>query len=288
VLPSAAASLTTFLSFPQQTSFSDLDQSRDFLVGPRAQSYSVAMEPTATSTLSCPKCQAGQPDGATECVKCGIIFAKYRPLTPLVRQQAAPQNYARWVLLAKEWLVDSDTSTDSLRFVGRVVVFLVLLWWGRAFIFTPLETNYTGESILHLINLPFHEAGHILFIPLGQFMTILGGSLGQILMPLVCLGTFLIKTRDPFGASVALWWTAESFMDIAPYINDARALDLTLLGGVTGKETDGHDWNNILTMLGWLEHDHRLAHLAYNFGILLMLASFAWGGLLLLKHYRRL
>ena len=107
-------------------------------------------------------------------------------------------------------------------------------------------------------------------------------------MPLVCLATFLIKTRDPFGASVALWWTAESFMDIAPYIDDARAMDLMLLGGVTGKETDGHDWNNILTMLGWLEYDHRLAHLAYNFGVLLMLASFAWGGLLLLKHYRRL
>jgi len=41
-------------------------------------------------------------------------------------------------------------------------------------------------------------------------------------------------------------------------------------------------------MLDWLEYDHRLAHLIYNFGILLMLASFAWGGLLLLKHYRRL
>ena len=39
----------------------------------------------------------------------------------------------------------------------------------------------------------------------------------------------------------------------------SRALDLLLLGGVTGKETDGHDWNNVLTMLGWLEYDHRLA-----------------------------
>ena len=44
-------------------------------------------------------------------------------------------------------------------------------------------------------------------------------------MPFVCLGIFLIKTRDPFGPSVALWRTAESFMDIAPYIDDARAMD---------------------------------------------------------------
>ena len=245
------------------------------------------MSSTVTSTLSCPKCQADQPDGATECVKCGIIFAKYRPLVSLP-QQNVERDRSRWVSVAKEWLADSDTSTDSLTFAGRVAVFLLLLWWGRTFIFTPLETNYTGESFLHLINLPFHEAGHLLFIPLGRFMMILGGSLGQILMPLICLATFLIKRRDLFGASVALWWTAESIMDIAPYINDARAMDLMLLGGVTGKETDGHDWNNILTILGWLEYDHRLAHLAYNLGILLMLASFAWGGLLLLKHYRRL
>ncbi len=245
------------------------------------------MESSATSTRSCPKCLAEQPDGAIECGKCGIIFAKYRPVVTLQRQ-SVPENRARWMSLAREWLVDSDSSTDSLTFGGRAVVFLLLLWWGRAFIFTPLETNYTGKSFFHLINLPFHEAGHILFIPFGRFMTILGGTLGQILMPLVCLGTFIVKTRDPFAASVALWWTAESFMDIAPYINDARAMDLMLLGGVTGKETDGHDWNNLLTMLGWLEYDQRLAHLAYNFGILLMLGSFAWGGLLLLKHYRRL
>jgi hypothetical protein len=153
---------------------------------------------------------------------------------------------------------------------------------------TPLESNYAGESFLHLINLPFHEAGHLLFMPFGRFMMFLGGSLGQILIPLVCLGTFLLKSRDPFGASVALWWAAENFMDVAPYINDARALDLTLLGGVTGKETDGHDWENILGMLGWLQHDHQLAHLFYNFGLLLMLTSVVWGGLLLWKHYRRL
>ena len=243
------------------------------------------MASTTIPMILCPKCQAEQPDGATECVKCGIVFAKYRPLAPL---QPMHRDRSRWMALAKEWLVDSDQSADSMTFAGRGVLFLLLLWWGKTFILRPLETNYTGESFFHLINLPFHEAGHLIFMPLGRFMMILGGSLGQVLMPLVCLTTFLVKTRDPFGASVALWWTAESFMDLAPYIDDARALDLLLLGGVTGKETDGHDWNNILTMLGWLESDHRLAHLAYNIGIALMLASFAWGGLLLLKQYRRL
>lgn len=243
-----------------------------------------------TTTTHCPKCQAEQLEEATECIRCGIIFAKYRP--GLARVQGVPPSTSitrsRWLVTAKEWLIESDITTETMTFYGRAAVFAAMVWWGWAFITTPLETNYTGESFLHLINLPFHEAGHVIFIPFGRFMTILGGTLGQMLMPMVCLGTFLIKTRDPFGASVALWWTAESMMDIAPYINDARALDLMLLGGVTGKETDGHDWNNILAMLGWLEYDHRLAHLTYNFGIVLMLISFVWGASLLVRHYRRL
>ena len=188
----------------------------------------------------------------------------------------------------KEWFIESDQADEAVTFAGRVLVLLLLLWCGWRFITTPLESNYTGESFLHLINLPFHEAGHLLFMPFGRFMMFLGGTLGQILMPVICLATFLIKTRDPFGASVALWWTAENFMDVAPYINDARALNLMLLGGVTGKETDGHDWENILSMLGWLQYDHRIAQLSYNLGIVLMLASFAWGAVLLLRHYHRL
>ena len=226
---------------------------------------------------------------ARECGKCGIIFAKFRPSESrrTRREPARLFTQSAWFQAAKQWLIESDTITDSTTFYGRALVFLVLVWWGAKFIVTPLETNYTGESFLHVIDLPFHEAGHILFMPFGRFMTILGGSLGQVLMPLICLVAFLVQTRDPFGASVALWWMAESIMDVAPYINDARAMDLLLLGGMTGKETDGHDWNNLLTMLGWLEYDHRLAHLAYNLGIILMLASFAWGGLLLLHHYRR-
>ncbi|MBH0189552.1 MAG: zinc ribbon domain-containing protein [Nitrospira sp.] len=245
---------------------------------------------TETAAPFCPNCQEERQDGSEECLRCGIIFAKYRPLPVRRGAVSTAGSFAKseWLVTAKHWLIESDATTDSLTLVGRAIVFLLLVWWGRAFIITPLETNHTGESVLHLINLPFHEAGHLIFMPFGRFMMILGGSAGQVLMPLICLGTFLIKTRDPFGASVCLWWTAESIMDVAPYINDARDMDLMLLGGVTGKETDGHDWNNILSMLGWLEYDHRLAHLAYNLGIVLMLASFAWGGWLLLRHYRRL
>lgn len=243
----------------------------------------------STSSGLCPKCRTGCEEGATECGRCGIIFAAYRPPTsqPPVTSAARGPSSRGWLEIAKAWLIEPDTATDSWTFYGRAAVFAGLVWWGWTFIVTPLESNYAGESFLHLVNLPFHEAGHVIFMPFGRLMMFLGGSLGQILMPIICLVTFLVKTRDPFAASVALWWTGENFMDVAPYINDARTLDLVLLGGVTGKETDGHDWEQILSLLGWLPYDHRLAHLAHNAGILLMFASFAWAGLLLLRHFRR-
>ena len=78
-------------------------------------------------------------------------------------------------------------------------------------------------------------------------------------------------------------------MDIAPYINDARALELMLLGGVTGKDViDYHDWEYLLRKLGLLQYDHTLASLSYTLGIILMLVAFVWGGYLLVKQFRNL
>ncbi len=107
--------------------------------------------------------------------------------------------------------------------------------WGGKLVFAGIDSNAAGESLLHLVNLPFHEAGHVIFRPFGRFMTSLGGTLGQLLIPLVCLAILLLKSRDPFGAAVCLWWFGENFLDIAPYLNDARAGVLPLLGAIPGK-----------------------------------------------------
>jgi hypothetical protein len=196
-----------------------------------------------------------------------------------------PANRLTSLMPGPSW---EDDAVNPFSFAGRCLLFSLLAVWGWTFMVTPLESNYAGESMLHLVNLPFHEAGHVFFMPFGRFMMVLGGTLGQVLMPLICAGTLLLKTRDAFGASVALWWTAENFMDIAPYMNDARALELILLGGVTGQEVEGHDWEYLLSSLGWLRYDHVLAHLTQWIGISLMAAALVWGGLLLLGQYQRL
>ncbi len=251
--------------------------------------------------MKCPKCNFDQPDRSTECAKCGIIFEKYLSRQKLLsnrielQKSSNPQDVENKnklttiISLINELFFYDTTQVNPFYFGGRVAVFLVIFIWGWKFILSPIDPVYINRSFMHLINLPFHEAGHIIFRPFGQFLMMLGGSLMQLIVPLICCITLLAKTRDPFGASVSLWWLGESFMDLAPYINDARELKMILLGGVTGREVaDYHDWEFILRKLGCLECDHILATIAYTIGVLIMLCSFIWGGYLLVNQRKNL
>ncbi|HXH71574.1 MAG TPA: hypothetical protein VNI58_02025 [Mariprofundaceae bacterium] len=181
-------------------------------------------------------------------------------------------------------------AANPLLFYGRVFVLVLIAWFSWHLIPAPLASNAAGASFLHLVNLPFHEAGHIIFRPFGRFMTSLGGSLGQLLMPLVCLFVLRFKTRDAFGAAVCLWWFGENFLDMAPYINDARSLSLPLVGGNVGHEAPYgfHDWEFILSESGLLRYDHTLARIAQFSGSMIMLAAMIWGGYWLWRQYRLL
>lgn len=125
---------------------------------------------------------------------------------------------------------------------------------------------------LHNINLIFHEAGHTIFALFGRFIMLLGGSLMQILVPVVICGYFFI-TKQTFAAAVALWWTGQNFLDVSFYIKDAQERMLPLLGG----EGVMHDWHFILLDLRLLPHDDIVAALAYSVGISIYLVAIALG-----------
>jgi len=56
---------------------------------------------------------------------------------------------------------------NSYYFAGRIFIFIVMVIWGARFIFAPIESNFASHSFMHLINLPFHEAGHFFSDHLG-------------------------------------------------------------------------------------------------------------------------
>ena len=73
------------------------------------------------------------------------------------------------------------------------------------------------------------------------------------------------------------WWAGENLLDVAVYINDARSLTLILLGGHTGAEVEGHDWEHILQLTNLSVHDHQIAWTVHAIGAVMMIAALVWG-----------
>jgi len=101
------------------------------------------------------------------------------------------------------------------------------------------------------VNLIFHEAGHVLFIPFGHFMTILGGSLLEILIPFFITAYFYF-TRQYFSSACTSWWLATAFLSVSIYASDAQERFLPLIT----RDVSTHDWYNLLSGLGILEYDN--------------------------------
>jgi len=217
--------------------------------------------------VQCPKCRAVLPAAAAECLHCGIILAKY-----VERHSPVPQQRPQSAASAPA--VDTPVSMSAA--VGRGAFLLLLVLWTTT-LAGGVSAERVNSSFIHLPNLVFHEAGHILFSPFGRFMTVLGGSLTQVLIPLVCAAVFLWQAHDPFGAAVASWWAGENLIDVAPYVNDARDLQLVLLGGRTGAEVEGHDWEYLLNAMGVAHRDHAIAAAVQAAGVLTMIAALVWG-----------
>ena len=127
-----------------------------------------------------------------------------------------------------------------------------------------------------------HEFGHLLFAFLGEFMTIAGGSLAQVLIP-IGTGVLFYYYRDFFGIAGAGAWLASSLLDLARYIGDARAMELDL---VSFSENGQHDWAWLLGRMGLLSYDTRLAGLTRLAAVLVLLGSLGFGGWLCLRMLR--
>lgn len=244
--------------------------------------------------MICPKCSFEQVDGLPACPRCGVIFAKLKGARDRAVSgetgTAAPAGPATTVGLLSR-LREQATAMPAEPVVvtmGRGILLALMLVWGWRLTTASIASGYAADSPLHLVHLPFHEAGHVIFGLLGiRFITVLGGTLGQLLVPIIVICAF-VGRRDPFGGSVGLWWLGHSFMDVAIYANDARAGELMLLGGVTGKEVeDYHDWEVMLGKMGWLAYDHQIARLLYAAGAILIVVAVAWGGLLLWQQLRQ-
>lgn len=130
---------------------------------------------------------------------------------------------------------------------------------------------YVGRPVLNPFHYVFlrdvilatHEAGHVIFMPFGEYVMVLGGTLFQVLLPFMFIAYFW-RRRDGYAAAIVSLWLAFALTDAAVYIGDARTRQLPLLGG----DPAGHDWTFLLVRTGLLEHDRSIARVVRGIGLL--------------------
>ncbi|HEX6135576.1 MAG TPA: hypothetical protein VFZ24_16510 [Longimicrobiales bacterium] len=164
------------------------------------------------------------------------------------------------------------TGVDRALRVGRFLLLALFAFWVWRYMRAP-------DGLLHGSLLIFHEAGHVLFMPFGEFMTVLGGSLFQLIVPAFFIAYFAYR-RDGFAAAFAGLYLAASFADVAIYIADARAGELPLLGG----ERSNHDWTFLLIELNALDRDTSIGWYVMRLGGLIFWCSLLAGGWFALKR----
>lgn len=252
--------------------------------------------PDTAPYATCPKC-GHEPLPADQslpvaCPRCGIILAKVAALGRIddVGDASGEVHASRWRQLTAELgeaarYVPQQVSPATFR--GRSLLWLLFLAWGVRLIWMDYRTGGIGESFLHGPLLVFHEAGHVIFSPFGELMTVLGGTLAQLLLPAIMAAALLIRNRDPFGAALGVWLLGVSVLDVAPYVYDALRPQLILLGGHTG-EQGGHDWMYLLGEVGLRQHARTLGWLTHKAGALLVLLALGWSGWILLQQRTRL
>jgi hypothetical protein len=245
---------------------------------------------------TCPKCHhVRQPHEMAEperCPACGLYFAKW-----IARGQFVPSAQPHededmipdsgWRSEIRSRLRHIPEDLDPTRLYGCALLLIFISIWGFRIYSMDYRDGEMGTSFMHNILLVIHEAGHMLFMPFGEFLTILGGSLFQLLLPLICAATLLWTNRDTFGAGLGVWWTGVSLLDLAPYIYDAREPQLIMLGGHTG-EDGPHDWIYLLEAFGKIQHSHSYGAFVHTLGLLVMLLGLAWSAHTLWRWHRRL
>jgi hypothetical protein len=147
----------------------------------------------------------------------------------------------------RERLLDVPWDVPRSAWYGRIALLVLLAIWGTSVVLSRMTDP---PVVLHLTVILFHEAGHVIFSPFGQALGVVGGTLGQLLMPLIC-AVALHRRGDNFGAALCAGWMSLSLIDASVYAYDAFDPMLPLIGGGTGADSF-HDFIFLFDRYGQL------------------------------------
>ncbi len=129
--------------------------------------------------------------------------------------------------------------------------------------------NTSGFLFPDFVNLMIHEAGHLFFSWGGSTIMLLGGTLGELIVPLACAAGFLYQ-RQVYGVAFTLFWFFENFLYIGVYMADARTSALPLVN------SDESDWTLLFGQWNILPYDQKIGGFVRCVGWIGMLAVIGW------------
>ena len=154
----------------------------------------------------------------------------------------------------------THTKWDEFKMgVPSIIILPIAIYW---------SINRGNYGLMDNIDLVIHEAGHVFFSLFGKFIYTLGGSLMQLIIPLIIAG-FFFRNSYRTGVQFALLWLGHNLINISVYVADARAQKLQLLGG----NKVYHDWYYMLNEIGLVNFDHSLGYIIFGTAIAVFLIS---------------
>ncbi len=183
----------------------------------------------------------------------------------------------------------NDLKEKALPFLAKWWFSIVLLfcswfiikqfWWALRFnIFFAVNYDHVwGFGLFYFLldnlNLIMHEAGHSILGIFGwRFLTVLGGTLLQVLIPFLVF-VFAWRNRQQFLAQFSLYWLGFSWLETAAYCGDAYLRQMPLIGGLP---KSAHDFFNLMNMLNLMDHHKTIAWIMYAIGVSILVLGIFW------------
>lgn len=123
--------------------------------------------------------------------------------------------------------------------------------------------------VLGLVDLGFHELGHLLFIWAPDLLTAAMGSIVQVAVPSGLAVYFARVRRERYSAALMVAWAGASARNAAVYVGDAPFERLLLIGG-------DHDWAYIFHHFDAMSWAPRVAGLLAFLGSVTIAGALLW------------
>lgn len=155
-------------------------------------------------------------------------------------------------------------------------------WWIRAPLLPVLawvawkhSRDIWYGSLFDGLNLAFHEIGHVFFSFFGsEFLTIAGGTIFELCIPLVAALYLVLRQRDPFGAGVCVFWAGTACASVGRYVYDTRS---QIAGRVSiGPSSGPDDWTYLLSRFDLVRQDRVIGMGVKETGVAVMTVALVW------------